>query len=137
MAGVFVGQVGAQQIAAFAPAHGAQLVAAQGEGEGVGGDGLLGVGELDIDQKVSAAGFFFRGSELEQQRIAGQRLLLQLMQASPELFQAPASHRAFFECSGMAASENVEFIVLFQQLDVDRRAYGLPGQSQELSLELR
>ena len=35
--GVFVGQVGAQQIAAFAPAHGTQLVAAQREGEGLWG----------------------------------------------------------------------------------------------------
>ena len=63
---------------------------------------------------LSAPRFFFCGSELEQQRIAGQRLLLQLVQASPELFQAPASHRAFFECSVMAASEDVEFIVLCQ-----------------------
>ena len=44
--GVFVGQVGAQHIATFAPAHGAQLVAAQGEGEGVCGDGLFGVDEF-------------------------------------------------------------------------------------------
>ena len=77
--GVFVGQVGAQQIPAFAPAHGAQLVAAQGEGEGLGGDGLVRVGELNLDQMISTPSLFLGGPELEQQRIAGQCLLLQLV----------------------------------------------------------
>ena len=86
---------------------------------------------------VGASRLLLGGPELEQQRIAGQCLLLQLVETSPELFQAPASHRAFFQCSGMASSQDVELRVMGQELDVDRRAHGLPGQGQELLLELR
>lgn len=88
--GVFVGQVGAQQIAAFTATHGAQLVAAQGEGEGVCGDGLVGFGEFNLDQSVGAPRFFLGGAELEQELVASQGLLLQLVEASPEFFQAPS-----------------------------------------------
>ena len=53
-------------VPAFAPAHGAQLVASQGEGEGLGGDGLLGVGDLDVDQMIGAPCLLLGGPELEQ-----------------------------------------------------------------------
>ena len=88
-----------------------------GEGEGFGGDGLVRVWDLNLDQMISTPSLFLGSPELEQQRIAGQCLLLQLVETSPEYFQAPASHRAFFEGSGMASREDVELLVMRQEFD--------------------
>ena len=74
---------------------------------------------------ISTPSLFLGGPELEQQRIAGQCLLFQLVEASPEDFQAPASHRAFFEGSGMTSREDVELLVMRQEFDVDRRGVRL------------
>ena len=60
-----------------------------------GGDGLLGLGEFDLDQEVGAPGFFLRGTELEQELVAGQGLLLQLVEASPELFDSSSKDWRF------------------------------------------
>ena len=58
----------------------------------------------------------------------------------------PGSRSAHAQADGLtisgrsgsgASSQDVEFIVVCQELDVDRRAHGLPRQLQERSLELR
>ena len=48
--GVFGDEVGAQQVGSFAPPGFAQLLPVELEGEGVGGDGLPGFGQLDVDE---------------------------------------------------------------------------------------
>jgi len=63
--GILAAEVGAQQVTAFAPAHTAQLVFAQGEGEGLGADLLVQVGQLDRHQRIGASGLFFGRTELQ------------------------------------------------------------------------
>src|SRR5258708_34376160 len=58
-------QIGAQEIATFAPAHLAQLLAIEREAEG----GALG-GYLDIDQSPSRPRLGTRGAELHEQFLA-------------------------------------------------------------------
>ncbi len=75
---VFAGEVGAQQIPAFPAADAAQFVASECEGEGVRGDRVIGFGQVDADQAISASGLLPGGAKLEQQRVAAEGLALQL-----------------------------------------------------------
>ena len=51
LGGVFTGHVRAQQIAALAPIHLSQLLATQAVGEPVGGQLLVGVRDIDLDEE--------------------------------------------------------------------------------------
>jgi len=49
LGGILAAEVGAQQVASLTAAHLAQLLAIDREGEGVGVDRRVGLGQLDID----------------------------------------------------------------------------------------
>ena len=83
LGGVFAGHVRAQQVAALAAKHLAQLVAAQAVGEPVGGELFVGVRDIDLDEEPSPAGVFLRRAELEHERVATVRLSMKLTQALP------------------------------------------------------
>ena len=78
--GVFTGHVGAQQVAALAAKHLAQLLATQAVGEPVGGELFVGVRDLDLDEQPSPTGVFLRRTELEHERVAAVRLAAKFIQ---------------------------------------------------------
>lgn len=114
-------QVGPQQIAAFAAAHGAWFGPVQPIGErAVGRD-------LDLHQTCrAAAGFFLRGAEFREQRVAGRALPLERAEALPIGFEPALAHRAFLTGAGLALGEHVEFAVLREEFDAQLRAHRLP-----------
>jgi hypothetical protein len=119
-------QVGAQQIATFAAAHGAQFFAVESIGErAVGRDG-------DLHQtRRAAAGFFLRGAEFGEQRVAGRALPLEFAEASPVSFEPAAAHAAFLAGAGLTLGEHVEFAVLREEFDAQLRAHFPPGPPGE------
>src|SRR5215831_5786975 len=80
--GVGFGEIGAQQIAAFAAADLAELASVEGEGEV--GRGLL---DLDVDEAPSGRGLGTGGPELHQQLLARELHRGEFAQAAPQPFQ--------------------------------------------------
>jgi hypothetical protein len=56
--GFFGGEVGAEQVGAFAPAGFAQFLPVEAEGEGLGGDGFVFFGYPAVDEPPDVAGLF-------------------------------------------------------------------------------
>ena len=114
-------ELGAQRIAAFAPAHGAQFVTIQPIREGTVG------GDLDLHQAGRAtAGLFLRGAEFLEQRVAGRALLLEFAAALPVGLEPTAVHPAFFAGAGLALGAHGEFAVLRVEFDAHMRTHRLP-----------
>ena len=104
-------QVGAQQIPAFALAHGAQPGAVEGVGEFSfrihGGWHQAG---------RTASGPVARGAQFLQALITGEVLLLDFGQALPEGFEFAPAHGPFFGGARTALGQHIDFAVLGQEL---------------------
>ena len=74
---------------------------------------------------------------LEQQLIPGIGLLLQLAEPLPQGLQPPPAHAAFLQPPLGTPHQDVEFPLLGEELDRDRRPHRLPGLRQERLLQPR
>src|SRR5262249_2857264 len=121
-------QIGAQQVAPFAAARLAQLVAVEREAEGC----LVGR-HFDIDQTPCRSGSGARGAELHQQFFARDVLHPRdLLETRPQPLELTPPHGALLENARVALRQQVKLLVVSvcrrmrQQLDLDTLAYGLP-----------
>ena len=117
VAGIVVGDVGAQEIAALAPPRLAQLFAVERETEGLGRDGLVLRRRFDRQQSIGLARLFLCRAELEQELVSSESLTLQPPQPLDQLAQAPSPHALFFFAPAFAAGEDIGFIPVFDELD--------------------
>ena len=123
---IAAGQVGPQQITALAAPGFAQVLPVQAKAEGLRRDGLVLSGNCISMIRQAAGPASFRGAQLEQQLVAGQRLLAQLVQALDQFFQPAAPHRPFLVATRLAARQHVQFAVLLDQFDLHGVADLLP-----------
>ncbi len=134
---VFGDEVGAQQVGAFASAGFAQLLAVELEGEGVGGDGFVLSGQVDVDEPPGVAGLFLGRPEPQKQGIALRVFhAADLVQALPESLEPAAAHGLFLVAPSAAAGEHVEVFVGAGELDFDLVLHFSPGFGEELFFEL-
>ena len=84
-----------------------------------------------MNQCPGPAGGLFGGAELEQQLIPGIGLPLQLAEPLPQGLQPSPAHAAFLQPPLVTPHQNVEFPLLGEELDRDRRPHRLPGLRQE------
>lgn len=104
--GIVVGQIRAQQITAFAPAHGPQSVTIKLIREGA----LQ--GHSGVDQPRRGAGFASGLAEFEEQFVTGGRFKSgEFAEALPIFFQRAAAHRALLVHAGRTLGEHVNFAV--------------------------
>ena len=82
-------EIGAEQVAPFSTPNHSEFISVQSKREGLRGDGLSFCWQMKVDQPVSMSRLFLSCAEFEQQLIARQFLLLELMQAFEKPFQPP------------------------------------------------
>ena len=91
LGGVFLDEVGAQQIPAFARSCLPQLIAI----EPIAERGAV-CGDLDRDQTPGGAGLIARGTEFHEQLLARERHCRELPEPGPQPLQLPPPHRTLF-----------------------------------------
>ena len=126
-----------QQITAFPSTCLAQFLPVQLEAERIGRDRLILVGQLDVDDPPERwPGLFPGRPQLDEQLVAGQLLLAQLMQAFDQLLEPPPAHRLFLVTTCAAAGQDVKLVILFDEFHLNRVTNLRPRPGQEVLLQL-
>ena len=81
------------------------------------------------------SGFFLRCSDLHQQLIPCELLLLEFLQSVPVALQSATAHGAFLRLPSGTARQYVKLILLSEQLDVQIVAYLFPWQRQQTNFK--
>src|SRR5207244_2046305 len=132
LGGVFLDQVGAQQIAAFARSGLPQLVAIEAIAER-----SAVCGDLDHRQAPGDAGLIARGAEFHQQLLARQLHRRQLLEPRPQPLQLAPPYRPLLGNTVAALGQDVELALLRQQLDLDAGSRLLPRLSDQMFFQTR
>src|SRR5580693_3079575 len=132
LGGVFLDQVGAQQIAAFARSGLPQLFAIEAiaERSAVSGD-------LDHRQAPGDAGLIARGAEFHQQLLARRLHRRELLEPRPQPLQLAPPYRPLLGNTVAALGQDVELALLRQQLDLDAGSRLLPRLSDQMFFQTR
>ena len=118
---VFLDQVGAQQIPAFARAGLPQLVSVEAIAEG----GAV-CGHIDNDQAPGDARPIARGAEFHQQLLARHLHCRQLLEPRAQPVQLAPPYRPLFGNAVAALGKDVELALLRQQFDLHTGSRLLP-----------
>lgn len=116
-------QICPEEIAALPAPHGAEPVRPEGEPPGYGVRR-----QVDVHQPPGRGGLLLRRPQLQQERIPGERHLLQLVEPLPEGLELPLPHGALFLHPVVALRQDVHLAVLREQLDVHPGSRLLPGE---------
>ena len=132
LGGVFLDEVGAQQIPAFARSCLTQLIAI----EPVAERGAV-RGDLDHRQTPGDARLIARGAEFHQQLLARQLHGGELLEPRPQPLQLPPPHRTLFSDAVAALGQDVELALLRQQFDLHSGSRLLPRLGDQRLLQAR
>ena len=132
LGGVAAGEIGAQQVAAFAATDLLELVAV----ETVGERRVL-IVDLHLDEPPAGRILAARRAELHQQLFVRERHAGELFQPRPQPLELARAHRTFLGDAIRALGEHVQLAVLRQELDLHAGPGVLPGLEQQVLLQLR
>jgi len=128
--GIVVGQIGSQEIAALAAPDRSELVAIE---RICHRSGL--VVDLDLDETPSRRRLGARRAELHQPLLARHVHGGEFLQSRPQPFELPPAHRAFLADAVGALGEDIKFVVLSKQLDLDAFTRLAPRLVDKMFLE--